>query len=355
MTTTTTDTIDIAGLDGGPVSLDHQAGRRAGLAGPGPAAPTWRPGVERCRCDLEWHGGQAPCPGPPAGLGSRRRRRGRVRPRARAAAQHQGRGPQHRRNLHGAGRPDPRPVPPARSHRRPRGQARPRRPGLSARGGRPGHPGPRAGHRARLCVRDWCGRPDPGRWFWLSGPPLRLDGRQPHRGRDRHRRWPGPNCQPRPAPRAVLGPPGWWRQLRGRHPVQLPPARGRPDDHRRPDHLERGAGHRGAGRLPRPHRTGAAGVDRRGDRAAGAAGSVPAPGLARQAHRRDPGMPQRRQRRRRPGRGSRARGPDRGPGHPQAVCGRAVDAECHGAQVAAPLLEGRVLPWPVKRVPGRLP
>jgi FAD binding domain len=58
----------------------------------------------------------------------------------------------------------------------------------------------------------------------------------------RHRRRCDPHRQPRPAPRAVLGAAGWWRQLRGRHPVQLPPAPGGPDDHRRPDHLERGAG-----------------------------------------------------------------------------------------------------------------
>ena len=38
-----------------------------------------------------------------------------------------------------------------------------------------------------------------------------------------------PHRQPRPAPRAVLGAARWWRQLRGRHPVHLPPARGRPD------------------------------------------------------------------------------------------------------------------------------
>jgi FAD binding domain len=68
-----------------------------------------------------------------------------------------------------------------------------------------------------------------------------------------------------------------------------------------------------------------------------------------------PGLPQRRQRRSRPGPGSRAREPDRRPGHSQAVYGHAGDAECHGAQVAAPLLEGRVLPWPVECVPGRLP
>ena len=100
----------------------------------------------------------------------------------------------------------------------------------------------------------------------------------------------------------------------------LPPAPGRPDDHRRPDRLERGPGRRGAGRLPRPHRVGAAGADRRRHRAARAAGPVPAPRwhgkpivgiLVCHSGANADG---------RPGPGPRAREPDRRPGRREALC-----------------------------------
>jgi FAD/FMN-containing dehydrogenase len=48
------------------------------------------------------------------------------------------------------------------------------------------------------------------------------------------------------------------RQFRLRHPLQLPAPRGRSDDHRWHGHLERRPRRRGAGRLPRADRDGAA-------------------------------------------------------------------------------------------------
>ena len=122
------------------------------------------------------------------------------------------------------------PVPYARGQRRPPGQARPgRRAVCSGRSTR--QPGPRAGYCARLRVRDWRGRPDPGRRLWLSVPPLRLDGRQPRRGRGRRCRRPGPNCQRDQASRAVLGPAVVGGNF-GSFTGSASACTSRPDDHR---------------------------------------------------------------------------------------------------------------------------
>ena len=86
----------------------------------------------------------------------------------------------------------------------------------------------RARDPARLRLRGRRRRPDARRRPRLPHPPLRLDGRQPRGGRDRHRRRRDPHRQPRRERRPLLGAPGRRRQLRRRHPVHVPPARGRP-------------------------------------------------------------------------------------------------------------------------------
>ena len=115
-----------------------------------------------------------------------------------------------------------------------------------------------------------------------------------------------------------------------------------PTDYRRPHRLECRPGRRRARDLPRPHRVGAARVDRGRDRAPRAAGPVPPRGVARQAHRRAARVPQRRRRGGRPRPGSRPRRPDRRPRHREALHRPAVDARRHGAQGAPLLLEDRV-------------
>ena len=105
------------------------------------------------------------------------------------------------------------------------------------------------------------------------------------------------------------------RQLRRRHPVHVPPARGRPDRLRRADRLAVRAGRRDPARLPDDHRRGAPGAGRVADPPPRPAGAVRARGVARQADLRHGRLLQRRPGRRR--RGARAdpgaRRPGRGP------------------------------------------
>ena len=216
---TTTGTIDIAGLDGGPVSLASEQLDDLDVAGEGSAAARRRRrvGTMPSRSGTAWRPGSRPWSS--ADLGSRRRRRGRVRPRPRAAAQHQGRGPQHRRDLDGRGRPDAGHVRHARGRRRRRGQARPRGARLSARGGRRGHPGHGLATVLGFVSETGVAGLTLGggfgylmrRFGWTVDNLAEVeivtaDGELRTANRDR-------------APRAVLGAARRWRQLRGRHPV----------------------------------------------------------------------------------------------------------------------------------------
>ncbi len=117
-------------------------------------------------------------------------------------------------------------------------------------------------------------------------PQMRPDDRQPARGGGRARqRRAGPRRRGR-EPRPLLGDPGRRRQLRRRHLVPLPTARGR-HDRRRPDLLAGRAGRRGADGLPRLPAERPAGAERLLRlrlRSAGAAvprGAPPAQGLRR--------------------------------------------------------------------------
>ncbi len=119
------------------------------------------------------------------------------------------------------------------------------------------HPGARPGRRPRLRLPHRRRRPHPRRWVRLPHPPVRVDGRQPRRGGDRHRRRSDPHRQRHRERRAVLGPAGRRRQLRRGHPVHLPAVRGGPADHGRAHPVGRSPGRGGAGRLPGADRVGA--------------------------------------------------------------------------------------------------
>ena len=221
----------VAGLDGGRVKLTSDPARRPGLAHRRPAALRGRRGLGRRRArsgtrmvaKVPRSSSNPPRPG--------RRRGGRIRARPRAAAQHQGRRPQHRRHGDRRRRPDARHVADARSRSRPEGEARARRPRVPAQGRRSRDAGARARDRARLRVRDRRRRTDARRRFRLPGAPVRVGGRQSRGGRDRHRGRRDPRREPRRATRPLLGGAGRRRQLRRRHPIHVPPARGRPDGH----------------------------------------------------------------------------------------------------------------------------
>ena len=193
---TTTAIIELAGLDGGRVRLTSDAARRIGLRprglGPVPGDEGW----ESRRRDLERDGGQGtrpswsnrpPPPTSPWRSGSR----------ATTALLLSVKGGGH--NIAGtsiAAADSPSTCPAcARSGSNP-AQTGPRRPGLPAQRRRPGDPGARAGDGARLRVRDRGRRPHARRRLRLPDPPVRLDGRQPRRGRGRHRRRGGPDREP---------------------------------------------------------------------------------------------------------------------------------------------------------------
>ena len=112
---------------------------------------------------------------------------------------------QHRRDRAGGRRPHDRHVAAARDRRGPRGAHRHRAARMPAGGRRPRDAAPRPGHAARLHLRGRHGGPDARRRARLPHTALRLDGRQPARGRDRHGRRPGPARQPRRERRPVLG------------------------------------------------------------------------------------------------------------------------------------------------------
>ena len=103
-----------------------------------------------------------------------------------------------------------------------------RRSGLHPGRRRSGDPGARPRDDPRLRVRDRRGRAD-ARWrVRLPDPPVRLDGRRPRGGRDRHgrRRRAASVADGERGP--LLGTAGRRRQLRRRHGVRLPAPRGRP-------------------------------------------------------------------------------------------------------------------------------
>ncbi len=130
--------------------------------------------------------------------------------------------------------------------------------GLPARRRRPRDPGARPGRAARLLLRGRRGRPHARRRDRLSLAPLRLDRRQPARGRDRHRRRAGAPREPRRARRPVLGAARGRSAARRGHRVHVPAARGRPDRRRRPDRVAVRARRRDLRRVPDLQRRGAA-------------------------------------------------------------------------------------------------
>ncbi|MGC9479697.1 FAD-binding protein [Streptomyces mutabilis] len=108
---------------------------------------------------------------------------------------------------------------------------------------------------ARVRGGDEGGRPDPRRWIRSPDAPVRLGGRQPGGGRDRHGGRKGTNRGPGEEPGPVLGDPGRWAQLRRRRPLHIPAAQGRPRHHRRPGRMEparRTRSLRPTGNSPRP-------------------------------------------------------------------------------------------------------
>ena len=158
----------------------------------------------------------------------------------------------------GGRRPGRRPQRDAGGHRRPRAEARPgRRRGVDL-GPRRRHPGARAGRADRAGRPHRHRRAHPRRRHGLADPAGRDGLRQRRVGRDRRRRRPDPARLGRGERRPVLGGPRRRRELRGRHRVRVPAARGRADDPVRVPVLGGGAGPRGTARHPRGRRDPAA-------------------------------------------------------------------------------------------------
>ena len=157
----------------------------------------------------------------------RRRRGGQLRTRARPLGVGARRRPQRLRRRHERRRHRDRPLGDARRPRRSGREDRPRagRSHLGRR--RPRDPALRAGHAGRRRLLHRRRRADLARRLGLDAAEIRLLRRQSPLGRHRHRRRPGPDGERDGAPRPLLGDPRRRQQLRGRHFVRVPAARGR--------------------------------------------------------------------------------------------------------------------------------
>ncbi len=177
----------------------------------------------------------------------RPRRRGqgdRLRARARPAARRPRRRAQRRRAGDVRRRRRDRPLAAARHRGRPAGAHRPRRRRLHVGRGRPRDRRARPGDPERHHLDHRRRRPHARRRPRPPDARVRAGDRQPARGRARARERRARPCERGRAPRPVLGDPRRRRQLRRRHVVPVPPARG--GEHlRRPDVLGR------RGRAPR--------------------------------------------------------------------------------------------------------
>ena len=215
-----TSTIDMAGLTGGSVNLMPEHLEELETAIEGSILRCRRRGLGRGGADLERDGGQVARARRPAGIGRRRLAAVGFAREHGLLLEHQGRRPQHRR------------------HRDRRAAAsRSTCPGCATSRSTPTPSSRTSGRaacsqdvdratqehglatRARLHLRGRRRRSDARRRPRLPDPPLRLDGRQPRGGRDRHRGRRDPHGQPRRERRPVLGAPRRRRQLRRRHPL----------------------------------------------------------------------------------------------------------------------------------------
>ena len=158
-----------------------------------PAAPPRGRGLRGGDAALERHDRQDAGAGRAADRHGRRRRRRRAS-RATTASLLSVRGGGH--NIAGTaladGGPDRRHVAAPRGPRRPRGADRDRAGRVPAGRRRPRDAAARAGHAARVHLRGRRRGIDARRRSGLPDPSVRVDGRQPARGRDRHRRRPRP-------------------------------------------------------------------------------------------------------------------------------------------------------------------
>ena len=132
----------------------------------------------------------------------------------------------------------------------PAGAHRPRRRRVHLGRGRPGDRRARTGNAERDHLDHGRRRPDARRGHRAPDPQVRARDRQPPRGGARARERRARARQRRGAPRPLLGDPGRRRQLRRRHVVPVPAARGRHGG-RRPDVLAGRARRRGPLGLPR--------------------------------------------------------------------------------------------------------
>ena len=219
-----------------------------------PAAPPRGRGFRGGDAALERHDRQDAGAGRAADRHGGRRDRRRVCARPRPPAVGARRRPQHRRHRAGRRGPDRGHVAAPRGPRGPRGADRDRAGRVHAGRCRPRDAAARAGRAVGVHLRGRRRGIDARRRSGLPDPSVRVDGRQPARGRDRHRRRQRPPRQPRRECRPVLGDPRRRRQPRHRHVVHVPSARGRPDRLRRADRLALRARRRDPEGLPRRSR-----------------------------------------------------------------------------------------------------
>ncbi len=176
-----------------------------------------------------------------------------------------------------------RPLAAQRRRRRSAGPHRPRRRRRHLGRGRRGDERARARDAERDHLDHRGRRPHPRRRPRPPDPQVWTRDRQPARGRARARERRARARERRREPRPPLGDPRRWRQLRRRHRVHVPSARGRHGD-RRADVLVAGGRRRGALGLPRLHRRRPARAERVLPLRLGAAGAAvpggapPAPG-----------------------------------------------------------------------------